>query len=391
MKGEGPCAIEMPEFVQRSIVKKTSAKDWFIVANPGEILSPGLLFYTERIDENLRRMVELAGGVERLRPHVKTHKCSELIRSQLALGLTKFKCATLAEAEMLARCGAPDVLLAYQPVGPNIKRLVELAQAFPASQLSALVDAREILVQIGRAAQAAHVNLGIFIDLDCGMHRTGIAPGPEAGKLYEKISATPGVTAKGFHAYDGHVHDPDLHTRQTMADAAFAQVSGLRQKLEANGIAVPTVVAGGTPTFPMHAARPRVECSPGTCVLWDFGYGDKFPDLPFSPAAVLLTRVISKPGPDLLCLDLGYKAVASENPPPRVRFLNAPEAEAVLQSEEHLVVRTPRAAAFELGDPLYGIPRHICPTVALHEKAVLIRGGRAVGESRIDARQRSPL
>src|SRR5947207_2782744 len=90
----------------------------------------------------------------------------------------------------------------------------------------------------------------------------------------------------------------------------------------ARGFANP---AGGSPTFPIHASHTDRECSPGTTVLWDFGYGDKYPDLAFQPAAVLLTRVISKPGPDRLCLDLGHKAVAPEMPHPRVRLLELPD------------------------------------------------------------------
>ena len=151
---------------------------------------------------------------------------------------------------------------------------------------------------------------------------------------------------------------------------------------------MPLLVAGGSPTFPFHARETDRQCSPGTTVLWDFGYGDKFLDLPFLPAAVLLTRVISKPGPNRLCLDLGHKAVAAENPHPRVRFLELPDAPAISQSEEHLVIETPRAAEFAVGDTLHGIPRHICPTVALYSEATLVRAGAAVERWPIAARAR---
>src|SRR5262249_55187201 len=98
---------------------------WFTVANAAEVPSPSLLVYPDRVEENIQRMISLA-GVERLRPHMKTHKMPEMIRLQLARGITKFKCATIAEAEMTASCGAPHVLLAYQPVGPNVGRLIRL-------------------------------------------------------------------------------------------------------------------------------------------------------------------------------------------------------------------------------------------------------------------------
>jgi D-serine deaminase-like pyridoxal phosphate-dependent protein len=173
-----------------------------------------------------------------------------------------------------------------------------------------------------------------------------------------------------------------------MYEAAFAPVLAFRQQLESAGLPVPVLVAGGTPTFPFHAEQKDRECSPGTTVLWDFGYGDKHVDLPFLPAALLLVRVVSKPGANRLCLDLGHKAVAAENPHPRVRFIELPDAPAVSQSEEHLVIETPRAAEFAVGDTLHGIPRHICPTVALHSEAVVVRGGAAVDRWPILARAR---
>ena len=105
--------------------------NWYEIANAGDVPSPALLLHSDRIDANLRRMIEMAGGPGRLRPHVKTHKLGELTRRQLALGITKYKCATIAEAEVVAEAGAPGVLLAYQPVGPQIQRLVALQKRHP--------------------------------------------------------------------------------------------------------------------------------------------------------------------------------------------------------------------------------------------------------------------
>src|SRR4030095_9484081 len=164
----------------------------------------------------------------------------------------------------------------------------------------------------------------------------------------------------------------DLATRTAQCEAAFSGVLTLRARLLENGLPVPRLVAGGTPTFAIHARHTDRELRPGPCVLWDFGYGDKFPDLPFEVAALLLTRVVSKPGTNRLCLDLGHKAVAAENPQPRVRLLELPDANAIVHSEEHLVIETPRANEFHIGQCLHGIPRHICPTVALHSHAWVI-------------------
>jgi D-serine deaminase-like pyridoxal phosphate-dependent protein len=189
--------------------------------------------------------------------------------------------------------------------------------------------------------------------------------------------------------YDGHVRGTDPEARRQAADEAFGHVQAMRDAIESAGLAVPSIVAGGTPTFPFHAARPAVECSPGTTAFWDASYATLLPDLPFEPALLLLTRVISRPAPNRLCLDLGHKAVASENPHPRVVLFGLEDARAVGHSEEHLVLETERAAGFPVGSVLYGVPWHVCPTVALHDQAVVIRGGRADGHWPVTARGRA--
>jgi len=227
-----------------------------------------------------------------------------------------------------------------------------------------------------------------MVDLDVGMHRTGIAPSEAALELYRKLAATAGVAAGGLHAYDGHIHDHDVAVRDARARGAFASVVELRERLRAEGGAVPRVIAGGTPTFPFHAQAREAECSPGTCLLMDASYAALMPGSGFEVAAVVMTRVVSKPSVNRLCLDLGHRAIASENPHPRVHFPELAEAVALGHSEEHLVLETARAGEFAVGDVLYGIPRHICPTVALHAKVTVVRHGRAAEQWRVVARDR---
>ena len=351
--------------------------DWMRLENEAEVASPALVLHSERIDENLRRMVARVGDPVLLRPHIKTHKLPQLVVRQLALGITKFKCATIAEAELAASAGAADVLLALQPVGPNVGRFLHLMRAFPATQFSTLTDSPEALATLSRAAAAAGVVAEVLLDLDVGQARTGLAPGPEAAALYQAMRTLPGIRPGGLHAYDGQLHQRDAAERGAACERAYAAVANLRTELLAAGLSVPRVVAGGTPTFPFHARRGDVECSPGTCVLWDSGYGTTMPDLDFLPAATLLTRVVSRPAHNRLCLDLGHKAVASEMPHPRVIFPALPQARAVAHNEEHLVVETEDAAHFPVGAVVHGIPWHICPTVALHSHVHVATAGRA--------------
>ncbi len=362
--------------------------DWFHVANDADVSTPALLVYPDRIQENIRRMVRIAGAVERLRPHMKTHKMPEVIRMQVEQGITRFKCATIAEAEMTATAGAQDVLLGYQPVGPNIGRFLELAARFPSVRFSCTADNRASVGELAAAAARSSTRIEVLVDLDVGQHRTGISPDAQAFELYRLIADLPALVPGGLHAYDGHVHESDVAARTAACEAAFGPVAALRRDLEQEELPVPRVVSGGTPTFPIHARRGNVECSPGTCIFWDAGYEKKLPDLDFLPAALVLTRIVSKPTPDRLCLDLGHKAIASEMPHPRAVFLDLPEASAVAHNEEHLVVETADAEAFKVGDCLYGMPWHICPTVALHSQAVVVENGRATQQWKIVGRER---
>jgi D-serine deaminase-like pyridoxal phosphate-dependent protein len=381
-----PAAASLADLARRPSDTPADSLANLHIANLAEIPSPALLFLRDRIEQNLHRMIAIVGDPSRLRPHIKTHKTAELVRRQIELGISRFKCATIAEAELAATAGARDVLLAYPVVGPDTRRWIELHDAFPNVRWSALVDDPAALAHA--VALAGHRRLEWLVDLDIGQHRTGVPPAAPAMELARTLDRTPSTAFGGLHAYDGHLHQSDPQTRLAACREAFAPVDTLRDALRAQGIAVPKVVAGGTPTFPFHARRGDLECSPGTCVLWDAGYQAKLPDLDFTPAAILLARVISRPGANRLCLDLGHKAVASEMPHPRVVFPNLPDATPVAHNEEHLVIESQIAHRFPVGSHVLGIPWHVCPTVALHAEAWVIDGSLATERWPITARAR---
>jgi D-serine deaminase-like pyridoxal phosphate-dependent protein len=287
---------------------------------------------------------------------------------------------------MLAIEGAPDVLLAYQPVGPKTTRLVHLIRQFPATRFSCLIDHPDAAAAMAQTFHAAGLTVPVYLDLNVGMDRTGIAPGPQAVQLYQLALQLEGIDPVGLHIYDGHIRDSDPEMLKEKCDAAFAPVLALRNQTKKDL----TIIAGGSPTFPVHAGRQaEIQCSPGTFVYWDKGYGDQFPAQPFRPDALVVTRVISLRGDSRFCLDLGHKSIAAENElTRRVFFLNGPELKAVGQSEEHLVVEAGAGHRYHIGDVLYGVPYHICPTVALYERAITIEGGRATGEWKNVARDR---
>lgn len=364
-------------------------KDWYRIQNAEEVDSPALLIYLDRVKANIRTAIEMTGDVSRLRPHVKTHKCTEVILLMLDAGIRKFKCATVAEAEMLAMAGAPDTLLAYQPVGPKVQRFLSLLQTYPQTRFSCLVDNEEAATRIAKAATEAGFTVPVFIDINAGMNRTGIAPGRLAVALYQSIARQQGLQAMGLHVYDGHIRNPNLQARTLACREAFAPVEATINELTQMGFEEPLVIAGGSPTFPVHAKRSNVECSPGTFVYWDKGYELLCPEQAFLPAALVLTRVVSLPAENRLCLDLGHKSIAAENDLlHRVHFLNAPALKPVGQSEEHLVMEIGKGHSYKIGDTLYGLPHHVCPTCALYEKAFVVESGRVTGAWKTVARDR---
>lgn len=362
---------------------------WPVVAQANEIDSPALLVYPDRIKQNIDLAIAMIGDVNRLRPHVKTYKTKEILQLQLDAGMTKFKCATIAEAEMLGECEAPDVLLAYPLYGPKLHRFLALVQRFPDTAFSAIVDNAHAAKALGTAAVSAGVAVDTYVDLNIGMGRTGIELGESALALFRICSRLDGLTIQGFHAYDGHVREVDFEKRKAICDRNFEPIADMVRKLQEEGFPEPRMIIGGSPSFPIYAKYPAVECSPGTFVLWDKGYGDSLPEQTFLAAAVLLCRVVSIPGVNRLCVDLGYKAVASENPlDKRVYFLHAPDLKPVSQSEEHLVLEAPDGHPWQVGDVLYGVPYHICPTVALYDRLTVVQAHRATARWEVIARDR---
>ncbi len=372
------------------------------IHNINELDTPVLVVYPERVRSNIEAAIGMVGDVRRLRPHIKTHKSLVVVQMMLAAGITQFKCATIAEAEMLGMAGAKDVLLAYQPIGPKLQRFIQIIRKFPDTKYACLID--NFAAAQAQSDAFSHLNIPVFIDLNIGQNRTGIAADETAVALYEACAHLNGIHIVGLHGYDGHLRNPDLAVRKAECDVAFAKLKfveaeilrghpdkigrgGFLENKEKNAELI--IVSGGSPSFSIHAKRGNVQCSPGTFIYWDKGYTDICPEQPFKPAALLVTRVISLPDTTKLCLDLGHKSVAAESDiSKRVFFLNAPELIPLSQSEEHLVVEAGFGHSYKVGDVLYGLPFHICPTVALFERVVTVENGIANGEWPTIARDR---
>ncbi len=362
------------------------------IQNIDALDTPVLVVYPDRVQHNIDTAIQMVGDVRRLRPHIKTHKSAVVAKMMIDAGITQFKCATIAEAEMLGIAGAKDVLLAYQPNGPKIQRFINVIQQFPNTKYACLIDNIAAAQSQSDCFSTQNLNIPVFIDLNIGQNRTGIAADETAVALFFACKKMKGIHVVGLHGYDGHLRNPDLAIRKAECDAAFDKLWAVKTQIESKrgeGANELIVVSGGSPSFSIHAKRETVQCSPGTFIYWDKGYGDLCPEQPFKYAALLVIRVISLPDATKLCLDLGHKSVAAENDiTKRVYFLNAPELIPLSQSEEHLVVEAGVGHHYKVGDVLYGLPFHICPTVALFERVVTIENGKANGEWLTIARDR---
>ena len=338
-----------------------------------EIDTPALLLDAAALRANIGRMASyFAGRKCRLRPHFKSHKCTRIARLQMEAGATGITCAKLGEAEVLADSGIRNLLIANQIVGPlKLARLVALARR--ADPIVA-VDSEENLRMISRFAAAANVSIGIFIEVDIGMHRCGVQPGEPALKLARLAGSLPGVTFRGLQGYEGHVVDlRDLAERTAKTQAAMEHLVSTRRVIENAGIPVELASGGGTGTYTITGNIEGVdEVQAGSYAAMDWWYRDIRPE--FAQAMSVLVTVISRPSPTLAVIDVGRKGVGAEMGPPRVKTMAGAEI-ANFGSEEHAVIRLPENDSPKVGDKIEIIPSHGCTTSNLYREFVLYENG----------------
>ena len=352
--------------------------------------SPALIYYRDQIEKNIAESIRIAGGAERLWPHIKTHKMASIVRMQMDMGIRRFKCATVNEIRMVAGVGAEHIVWAYPVVGPNVAQFIRLMQEFPGCTLYALEDDFGVLEILAQEAAKQGVIANVLLDVNIGMNRTGMAPEIVAD-VYRKAASLKGVRLRGLHCYDGHIHDTAFSERMDHASGGANAAMQLRKQLTAEGFDVGIIIMGGTPTFPCHAGMEDVFLSPGTLFVSDAGYHKNYPDIAVTPAAAVLTRVISHPADGLFTLDTGTKAVSADADPRGVLVGMEEMCTPVLSSEEHWVFamkpeyRNQRPA---IGSVLYAIPTHICPTTAMYDAAYVVSGGKLAGIWEVSARDR---
>ena len=349
--------------------------------------TPALVVDLAPFERNLDRMADATKGM-RLRPHAKSHKCATIAKAQLARGAVGICCQKTDEAAALAAAGVHDIVVTNEVVAPaKIARLAALART---TAIGVLVDAVPAVAALSEAASRAGAAIDVYVEVDVGARRCGVAPGAPAVALAQAIHGAPGLRFRGLQAYQGaaqHLRTPDAR-RDAIALAA-ADAKRTRELIVAAGIACDIVTGAGTGTW-QHERDCGVydELQPGSYVFMDADYGRNVPgpaELRFEQSLYVLASVMSVPVPERAIVDAGLKAFAFDSGPPLVHAREG--VEYTKASDEHGVLRVaPDAAPVAPGERIWLVPGHCDPTANLYDFIVAVRDGVVTDVWPIEAR-----
>ena len=386
-----------PMATPKSMLSEFPWDERYRVSGIDDVLTPALVVYPERIASNIARTLDLlAGNADRWRVHIKTAKLDYTLRMLVDRGVRNFKCATTLELLEACRTGATDVLFAYPAVGANARRVREIADAFPDVRISVLAENQE------QVQQWQGSSVGVFLDINPGMNRTGIEQGhrDDVLKLVRAVGNV-GLDFRGLHYYDGHYGGLDERQRTSAAHTGYDSLLSLVNEIERTGVNVPEVITAGTPTVPCSLAYEGFRgkgfvhrLSPGTVVYNDATSLAQLPSqYAYRPAVLVLTRLVSRPRAGVVTCDAGHKAVSADAGVPTCVAVGHPELTPLPPSEEHLPMAVAgNAAGPQVGEVLYLLPRHVCPTVNNFDCALLVRDGQIEAVEKVSARGReAPL
>ncbi len=338
--------------------------------------TPALLLDLDALRQNIDTMASFFAARRcRLRPHFKSHKCTQIARLQIDAGAVGMTCAKLGEAEVLADAGIRDILIANEIVGPlKIGRLMALcARANP----MVAVDSADNVRMLSAHAAASGIVVRVLVEVDIGMGRCGVAPGQPALDLAALVTSLPGLKFEGLQGYEGHCVDlRDAGERVSKAHAAIGLLVDTRRLIERAGIAVQIVSGGGTGTYDINGNTDGIdEVQAGSYAAMDWWYTDIRPE--FRQAMSVLATVASHTKTRFAIIDVGRKGIGAEWGPPRLK--NGDDGRVVsYTSEEHMTVELTGNREFKVGDRMEIIPSHGCTTSNLYREFVVHQNGKVV-------------
>ncbi|MGN6380334.1 MAG: alanine racemase [Gaiellales bacterium] len=353
-------------------------------ARLADLPTPCLIADRAAIERNLAEAARQAAGTS-LRPHFKAHKCTRLLRLQLAQEGCRFTgatCATAGEARAVVAAGVQDVLVANEVV--DREPLDAIAALAATATLTVAVDSEGGLEALEARAAAAGTRVGVLVDMDVGQHRCGIAPGdPMVLELARRAASSASLELRGLMGYEGHAqHEPDLAARTALAASAAETLAAERERLTGAGLTCAVVSGGGTGTLAAHGRLGVLtEVQAGSYPLMDEQYGEI--GVGFRSALWCLASVISvRPG--WAVANAGMKELYGEDGPPRVELSGARVRGGL--SDEHAELDLSGGATLGLGDRVLLAPRHIDPTLNLHPHLFVCGDGGEIEQWEVDGR-----
>lgn len=340
-----------------------------------DVDTPALVIDLDAFERNLRTMADsVKDRSVRVRAHAKTHKCPEIAKRQIAMGAVGVCCQKVSEAEALVDGGIGNVLVSNEVVGAT--KIARLAALSRRAQLGVCVDHAD-----GVAALAASgARLDVYIEIEVGMGRCGVAPGEPALALAEAIGRSANLRFAGLQAYHGRAqHMRSTAERRAAIEGAARAVRITEELLNKHGIECPIVTGAGSGTYMLEVENGAWnEIQPGSYIFMDADYGrnEWAAPLPrFEHSLFVLTTVMSRPAIDRAIVDAGLKASSVDSGMPAL--WQRPGLTYRGASDEHGVVQIESGELPPaLGEKLLLVPGHCDPTVNLYDWYVCVRGGR---------------
>jgi D-serine deaminase-like pyridoxal phosphate-dependent protein len=347
--------------------------------------TPFIAADVDKVRANIERMQKLAiAHGKKLRPHAKTHKLPLVALWQIEAGAIGICVQKTEEAEVMVKHGVKDVFVSNEVIG--MQKTDRLAGLASMAKISVAVDSEMGITQLSQSARSQGVEIGIYVDVDVGMHRCGVDPG-KAGMLANLASKSPNLYFVGVMGYDGHSFKPLGNAeRSKIVMESSKLVQKAVDEIRRMGIDVEVTSVGGTPSTPIWAEMNGVtELQPGAYVYNDVMQHER--GVPKSDCAITLVgTVMSKPSSEQAVVDAGSKSFSFD----QGRFpipLKDMNAEVVNLSEEHAVLRSSSGEiSAELGQKLEFIPYHICTFIDLWDRIHFCRGDEITSTLSIDAR-----
>ena len=361
-------------------------------AHPGdafeEIDTPALVLDLDAFERNLARMTQaLAGSTLRLRPHAKSHKCPEIALRQIQQGAIGICCQKVSEAARFVEAGVKDVLITNQIVGAKkVEHVLDLAAR---ATIGVLVDHAIQVEQFAQATSARKIMVDVYIEVDVGMGRCGVASVEDVTALAQQINAASHLRFMGLQCYHGSAqHYREPAQRQAAIRQASEIAVTMRAALEKIGIKVERITGAGTGSVVLERDSGVFnEVQSGSYIFMDADYAKNQPgpqDIEFEHALFVKTAVLSRPTTDRAVVDAGLKASSVDSGLPLVWKKTG--VHYVKASDEHGVLETVSANDPALGDSLLLVPGHCDPTVNLYDELICYRGDKVEAVWPITAR-----